>query len=303
MRLTAARITKTHTDKEVETTYSRPKTDIHPEHTIHWPPDTEESRRQPPTFLSYEYLPKLDPSIKDLNLKRTIPLLKGTAWRLGKTIRGLERTLREQKPLTAEEKAAFKKRHRDLTREWEQSVEAQRDTNGERQAMGYTDVVRYADAPNFNASWAADDAPGDPDAQAAVRNGTLREAHENNTMLWPARWRRVKDKATGEGRVVWGRDGVWGWARPDVRKSWGYFNVNRWPVHLQTEKWRAEIERASGLPMPNRVMGGIKRGVVVGEEERLRGRVGALARELGEARLGGKTRVSLGGLGGLGGFE
>lgn len=163
--------------------------------------------------------------------------------------------------------------------------------------MGYTDVVRYADPSRFKPEWAADDAPDDPEAQAAVRAGALREAHSNKTMLWPARWRRVKDKTTGEGRVVWDRDGVWGWARPDVRKSWRYFHMNRWPVHLQTEKWKAEVKRASELPMPICVMGGVKRGVVVGEEERLRGRMGALERELGAAKLGKKTKISLAGLG------
>lgn len=184
-----------------------------------------------------------------------------------------------------------------MTREWERSVEAQRNAKSQRQAMGNTDVVRYADPSNFNASWAADDAPDDPEAQASVRNGMLRETCENKTMLWPVRWRRVKDKVTGEERVVWERDGVWGWARPDVRKSRRYFDVNRWPLHLQSEKRQAEIKRASRMPMPNAVMGGVKRGVVVGEEERLKGRVGELARELRGAKLGGQTRVSLAGLG------
>ena len=91
-------------------------------------------------------------------------MLKGTAWRLGKTIHALERTLRSHEPLTAEQKAAFRQQYRYLTREWERSVEAQRDAKGQRQAMGYTDVVRYADPRNFNTSWAAHDAPDDPEA-------------------------------------------------------------------------------------------------------------------------------------------
>lgn len=226
-----------------EPTYSRPETTIHPEQTFYWNFASAARPRPAPTYLTYEALVELSPNVKRVNQATTAPLLKHTAWRLGKTIRHLEQALASDPPTDAQ-RAALRTTYRDLTRNWERKVETRRDAKGARHTMDYRDVVRYADPRRFNPEWASDDAQvDDGEDLGPVYAGVLREAHENKTMLWPARWRQVPS-AEGH-RTLWRRDGVWSWARPDVKRPGGYFHIRRWPVHLQSKDLQERI-RSSG---------------------------------------------------------
>ncbi|SPO02169.1 uncharacterized protein DNG_04842 [Cephalotrichum gorgonifer] len=271
--------------------YSRPTVDMHPEQTFLWAYDLRRQipARPAPRYLTYEGLEKLGPEEKAKTLSRTIPLLKGTAWRLGKTMRLLEETLAQTVP-TAAQRARLRSSYRDLTRNWEKKVDMQRDDKGARQALDYRDVIRYAQPARYRAEWANDDVPHDEgEILRAVFDNILRESHENKTMLWPARWHRARCPGMGRDKITWSRDAVWSWARPDVRRSKRYFHLNRWPVHLQTQKGREAIEKASREPMPNAVFGaGPKRGAVVTEEERLRGRLALMSKELEPLRQQGR---------------
>lgn len=262
-----------------ETTYSRPETTIHPEQTFHWDFHPFTRPRPAPTYLTYPALAEQHPQIKRMNQARTTPLLKGTAWRLGKTIAHLEVTLASRP--TSTQAAFLRATYRDLTRNWERKVETQTDAGGARQAMDYRDVIRYAEPARFNPAWAPDDAEVEEgDVLGPVYAGTLREAHENKNMLWPSRWRRVASEDGEE--VVWSRDGIWSWASPNVRGSWRYFNVRRWPVHLQSGEMQ-EMIRVSGERGRRCAVGAVMRGPVVPEESAAEG--------IGGARLGSPERA------------
>lgn len=223
-----------------ETTYSRPEMTIHPEHTFHWDFLPTARPRPAPRYLTYEELADLSPLMKRRDKERTSSLLRGTAWRLGRSITHLEDALSQEPAPTPEQRAELRNTYRDLTRNWERKVEMQLNDRGARQAMEYRDVIRYAEPGRFRPEWERDDAQVDEgEALGPVYAGILREAHANRSMLWPARWRRVRERA--EEKIAWQRDGVWSWARPDIRKSWRYFNVRRWPVHLQREEMQEKI--------------------------------------------------------------
>lgn len=264
-----------------ETTYSRPETTIHPEQTFHWDFHPCTRPRPAPTYLSYPALAELHPELRRMDQKHT-PLLKGTAWRLGKTLAHLASAL-SSRPTPAQA-ASLRGTYRDLTRNWERKVETQREGGAAaRLAMDYRDVIRYAEPGRFRPEWASDDAQVEEgDVLGPVYAGTLREAHGNRNMLWPARWRRVASEKGEE--VVWSRDGIWSWARPDVRGSWRYFHVRRWPVHLQSGEMQERIRTSGERGVRCAVVGGVKRGAAVPEEERV-------AAGLGAVRLGSPERA------------
>lgn len=230
---------------------------MHPEQTYRWDVDFEAPSRRAPTYLTYEALVGLSPILMRRDEGITTPLLKGTAWRLGKTIRHIEQVLASDPPTDAQ-RAALRSTYRDLTRTWERKVETHRADDGTRHTMDYRDVIRYAEPRRFNPEWASDDAQIDDGSDLGpVYAGILSEAHENKSMLWPARWRLVPSMK-GQ-RTLWSRDGVWSWARPDVRRGRGYFHIRRWPVHLQSKEMQERIKRSGESRRACAVPGPVKR--------------------------------------------
>lgn len=77
-----------------------------------------------------------------------------------------------------------------------------------------------------------------------VRDNIIKEAVQNDSVLWPARSANNYLDPLDE-KV---RPKVWGWARPEVRgKVKRFFSVNRWPVQLQTERRQGIITRDEEL--------------------------------------------------------
>lgn len=117
---------------------------------------------------------------------------------------------------------------------------------GVRVTPAYRDIVQEADPDNHKESWggsgliSGDDDPRE--ARELVRTGLLREAWENKTLAHPS---RVVTYSNGE--VCELRDSRWSFARGrrQVKQWW---DINRWPVHLQSEETQQKI-RATG-PRP-----------------------------------------------------
>lgn len=272
-------------------------TDIHPEHTVIWHYDPWMDGPYTfkiPKLLTYDGIEQVQAHTREQSLKYTIPFVKGAAWRLGHTIGRLEDAHARSRP-TEEQRARLRDTYRDLTRSWEAEVEDQRSFGGERNTMDYRDIIRYAEPSRYDPAWANDDVQHDgAEMRDLVHEGILRESHENKNMLWPSRWYRTRCPKTGKLSVHWRRDGVWSWASPSIRRTPRYFSLNRWPVHLQEEKWQKKIRESSLKPMPNRVLGGaVKRKIAVTEEERLRARLTQLTAEMESAKLKNRTMISM----------
>lgn len=102
---------------------------------------------------------------------------------------------------------------------------------GERQTPLYKDVVQYADLEFAGRTWTSPDSWDDKEeheACEAVRQGLLREAHENKT------------------NILSSRPSLWTFGKPEVR---GFtikrlFSINRWPLHLQSEKVQEAIKNS-----------------------------------------------------------
>uniref|UniRef100_L2FT79 Uncharacterized protein n=1 Tax=Colletotrichum fructicola (strain Nara gc5) TaxID=1213859 RepID=L2FT79_COLFN len=87
----------------------------------------------------------------------------------------------------------------------------------------------------------------EPEAYEVVRRGIVDELSEGKSTLWPSRPRFSK-KLEGQKEVevaTLHRDRVWDWAAPEVAGRKGrFFSVNRWPVHLQSERTQEKIRNS-----------------------------------------------------------
>ncbi len=114
-------------------------------------------------------------------------------------------------------------------------------TEAEGKHFLLADVVKRADPGSYREGMSEDD------AAQLVRHKLLAEAELSLTPLHPVRQHRYVGDDGGE-RVVTRRPGVWDWARPEVRgRARQFFSLDRWPLHLQTEKTARRTERGDDL--------------------------------------------------------
>jgi hypothetical protein len=81
-----------------------------------------------------------------------------------------------------------------------------------------------------------------------VQEGLIREVYENKSLLLPT-WVVTEQRldASYDSKV---REPIWTFAHPDRRrKARRFWDINRWPLHLQSDETQAEI-RAEG-PKPD----------------------------------------------------
>jgi len=246
-------LSRTDSKQRVTYTYSRPTADLHPEHRLKWhtPGLAPHSR---PVLMAYAELEALTHTALDRQYVRTLQYLKGTAFRLGKTLREIRAKLQLASPLTEAQATFFQRASRAGRISWERLVE--RDCQDDRRTamMSLKDLIKRADPESYQAQWGHDDNPVEEDEfrrmVEIVNTALVREASLARTMLWPARecWATQHD---GTKVNVGRRDAsVWSWAKPSVRGSHvsRFFSLDRWPVNLQSETTRKDIEASSGVP-------------------------------------------------------
>ncbi|KAH6885871.1 hypothetical protein B0T10DRAFT_576658 [Thelonectria olida] len=196
-----------------------------------------------------------DPS----TINKTNNFLYCLAYRFGKTMRDLKAQRKKDRAnLTDEQKEKNKEFLRVVTNRWED--EARRRPNNSRKnkylmddvtvTPRYTDVVRMAEPEKFSESWrgTADRWKGTAEAIALVGEGLVREVYENKSLLLPNRAITVQ-RSDGPYDYKM-REPIWTFAHPQRRrKARQFWDMNRWPLHLQSDETQAEI-RASG-PKPD----------------------------------------------------
>ncbi|KAF4810850.1 hypothetical protein CGCTS75_v014478 [Colletotrichum tropicale] len=236
-------------------TISRPHCDWHPEHRVYWPTGSDPWDPQN-NFFHRTNLP--DPNarwswqtafnnIKLVDATRgvTKTMLWALAYRVGVELDGLVRDLRQVRE-QLRDAAAWDRRAvglQDVAGQWRNHFErhGRVEEDGLGPPVSYVSVVRAGDP----AKWV----PGmtEPEAYEVVRRGIIDELSEGKSTLWPSRPRFSKKLEGGKEVEVatLHRDRVWDWAAPEVAGRKGrFFSVNRWPVHLQSERTQEKIRNS-----------------------------------------------------------
>lgn len=197
--------------------------------------------------------------------ERTLGFYRSLGWRVGHALRCMEdahkanlRELDEKPSLSETHYEALKKTLDAWDKEYSDAVTRRKwfdkggGTVGSR-SIGLPrvmavleDVVGIAEPERAETM-----AKGEPNAAAEmVRAGIIREAYEGKTLLWP----RIPDSDEGDVEEKdkielirgWRGEPLWAFGHPSVRpKAKQFFNINHWPVHLQTPERQADI-RVSG---------------------------------------------------------
>ncbi|KAF9876744.1 hypothetical protein CkaCkLH20_05590 [Colletotrichum karsti] len=237
-------------DKDGETMISRPECTWHPEHRVNWPKDDDPWDPQTNVFHAAN-LP--DPRAKwsweeafanvdfvNLSIGFTKKMLWSRAYRIGTELDGLTRSLRQldQKLQVPGQRDFRAVALQDVTGAWRNRYE--KPVPGRPgPPVTYAAVVKAGDP----GKWKED--MTEAEAYEVVRTGIIDELSKGDSALWPARPRFSTVGEDGEEVMTLHRERVWDWARPEVagvKKQ--FFSMNRWPVHLQTEKRQEEIRRS-----------------------------------------------------------
>ncbi|KAM0220818.1 hypothetical protein ACHAQI_000285 [Fusarium lateritium] len=180
------------------------------------------------------------------DLPRTQQLFRRLCFRLGKTIHDL-REKREvyRRQLTRDQRERNRQFVHEVTRLWHLDAEHKALVTSKDPPLKEEDIVILATQEKF-----APEKYGKGDYMDVIREGIIREAYENKSMLFPNRiYRHVDDK----GKMIEAprrREPVWSFAHPERKgKAPRYWDINRWPIHLQSEKTAANI-RSSGPQDP-----------------------------------------------------
>ncbi|KAL0935007.1 uncharacterized protein CTRU02_209598 [Colletotrichum truncatum] len=234
---------------------SRPTCDWHPEHRLNWPEGDDPWDAQtniwnaanlpPPedTWIWEEAFANID--WVNTSARLTKDMLWSRAYRVGVELDNLEEQLR-QLDLKLDQAQEWDDRAvqlQDVAGMWKGQFD--RGVPGRGPSVSYVSVVKAGDPGKFKEGMT------EAEAYEIVRKGIIDELSEGNSTLWPARPRFSTvgdgddDKEEDDEVMTLHRERVWDWARPEVagvKKQ--FFSVNRWPVHLQTEKRQEQIRRS-----------------------------------------------------------
>ncbi|PTB37813.1 hypothetical protein M441DRAFT_447892 [Trichoderma asperellum CBS 433.97] len=323
--------------------FGRPETEFHPEDLVKWPnhePQEQQSQSLDDDFSEqdfvippssedfYEYpkgMPKREDviSLRDfINdpvrssewLRRTANFFHCLGFRLGKTLKTLQRRHEENQERTIDSETQEDNDSilRAIITRWEDDTEKlpndplnrpAKKNSSWRMTMTYHDVIKTADPDTYEKHqsawadvWSQDGHPAWKEASEIVRKNLIREAYENKTMLWPLAlpynsytanyqvadpttwrerlsrcWKGEQSTEAHEARVdaldihiqkekenakkergtttaqkqnpkPTRREPVWTFGHPSRKKAVHLFwDINNWPVHLQSESRRQII--------------------------------------------------------------
>ncbi|KAF7537990.1 hypothetical protein G7Z17_g12739 [Cylindrodendrum hubeiense] len=179
------------------------------------------------------------------------------AYRLGTTLRELRKKHRaNRRRLDKAKKLQNREFVRVITNYWHGDASTlpndpdfNKDKHGyEDITPDYLDVIQMAEPEAFDKDGKL--IGGKEHKDHKVFRGIIREAYENKDMLFPTRVVLLKG-ADGTARDVSRREPVWAFAHPDQKPLTGRFwDINQWPLHLQSDETRKKIESSGPQPDP-----------------------------------------------------
>lgn len=202
--------------------------------------------------------------------RQTANFFRCLGYRLGDTLRTVEAIHRQnQAKLTPEQKKINLDFQEEINYLWYDDTLKRPNnlyknpgqTNGiDRITPLYRDVIKIAEPEIYEEKWGGMSMMDDyiNTTSDIVRKGVLREAYECKSLLFPTRIVRWTGR-DGKTVEIPRREPVWSFGHPErrgvVRKQ--FWDINRWPLHLQSEKTMDRIQtegppkaRAGDLPPP-----------------------------------------------------
>ncbi|KAK1983342.1 hypothetical protein LZ30DRAFT_748705 [Colletotrichum cereale] len=225
---------------------SRPECTWHPEHRMNWPVDdddwdpttnpwTEANVPTPDHTWDWETA-FVNVDKVDATRRATKRMLWSAAYRAGVELGGLAQKLadvdrRLSRPNVWDRRAS---QMQDMADEW--GSEFARPDEGDVRPVSYASVVRQGHPGRWKKGMTEER------AVEIVRRGIIDELSAGDSTLWPSRPRFGRG-ANGKDVMTLHRERVWAWARPEAAGApkKRFFSVNRWPVHLQSERTQAAI--------------------------------------------------------------
>ncbi|KAK1598394.1 uncharacterized protein LY79DRAFT_691382 [Colletotrichum navitas] len=232
-----------------EVNISRPECTWHPEHRMNWPVDDDDwdpitnpwtAANVPTPEHTWDWETAFVNVDKvDATRRATKRMLWSAAYRAGVELSALAQRLadldrRLSRPASWDCGAG---QLQAMAGEWQSEFERPKERSA--RPVSYASVVRQGYPGRWKKGMAEER------AVEIVRRGMIDELSAGNSTLWPSRPRF--SQADGKDVMTLHRDHVWAWARPEAagpkeeKKKKRFFSVNRWPVHLQSEKTQAAI--------------------------------------------------------------
>ncbi|KAJ4134682.1 hypothetical protein NW768_004280 [Fusarium equiseti] len=195
------------------------------------------------------------------DMRKTKDFYRCLCFRLGKTIHDLrvkQETIRRQ--LTPRQQELNRDFVDLVTRVWDSDARERPDKKDKNPKKGglkrvtpaYQDIIRMVEPEIYDPTWEMRPVkkgyPGDTLIRETIRKGIIREAYENKSMIFPSRIDRYTNQDGFTVELPRRHEPVWSFAHPQRKtKAPRYWDVNRWPLHLQSEM-TAERIRSGTFP-------------------------------------------------------
>ncbi|KAM0430512.1 hypothetical protein ACHAPT_005861 [Fusarium lateritium] len=195
-----------------------------------------------------------------IDMEKTLILFEGLGYRLGRTISELRKKYsRGLSQLTPEQRENNRYFIRSLIQCWELDIPRRaNDCEINPNAVGsqwehnritpmYRDAIQMVEPEAYDEEWGGMSI-GDEwryETMMMVSRGVIREAYENKSMLFPTRVTRSLDDLGKAVPSAPRREPVWSFGHPQ-RCGQGprFWDIDRWPLHLQTDETRELIENS-----------------------------------------------------------
>ncbi|KAM0349751.1 hypothetical protein ACHAPU_003582 [Fusarium lateritium] len=195
---------------------------------------------------SWEEILDSDKKAVEEDMPRTQKLYQRLCFRLGRTIHDLRLKRAEHiRQLTPEQRERNHDFIHYVVRLWEGDTEGKSSNWDGSLEPSYEGVIEMATQEKF-ITGIRDGVKLDNQIEA-LRKAIVREAYENKSMLFPSRIHRHVGEKGEMIKAPPHREPVWSFAHPERKiKAPRFWDINRWPLHLQSEATATKIR--SGKP-------------------------------------------------------
>ncbi|RMJ06471.1 hypothetical protein CDV36_013929 [Fusarium kuroshium] len=205
----------------------------------------------------------LDREAVSTDMEKTLILYEGLGYRLGRTLRDLRaQHSKDLKSLTPEQRKVNGRYTRNIFDYWEKDYQLRAndpkwnrnvvdESRKSRVTPKLCDTIKMAEPEAYKESWDREFSKDMQDSLYAsfdiLRKGIIREAYENKSMLFPSRVTRRIDSMGKTIASAPRREPVWSFGHPGrCGKGPRFWDIDRWPLHLQTDETRDLIENSGG---------------------------------------------------------
>ncbi|KAF4994590.1 hypothetical protein FGRMN_5705 [Fusarium graminum] len=200
---------------------------------------------------SWEEVLGSDKEAVEEGMPKTQDLYQRLCFRLGRTIHDL-RLKREEfiRQLTPEQRARNHDFVHDVVRLWEGDTDRRSFNWDGSLEPTYRGVIEMVTQEKF-ITGVRDGIVLDTEIDA-LRKSIVREAYENKSMLFPSRIHRHVSEKGEMIKAPLHREPVWSFAHPERKgKAPRFWDINRWPLHLQGEATAANIRSGGSRRDPS----------------------------------------------------